>query len=290
MYNKSFLVDTNIMKGVLFVINSFCIKNNQNFILDYLLNQLQQTDLDGIYLSLTEELTDRHLQGGGLGAVQEGGRDQILVPHTDAAADAAGGSNGTKQWQEHLGIGAEQRAAIDHGGFFQITGQGFHKAGVQERCKGQVPAGLNQQTGPQIIIQANLVHHDNQGNQAADEGNDHQSNQIAVDNLEPGSLDTGYHEAGQRTECNHECNGTQGDETGVLHGLEILHLPIGFREVLQGEHILGKAQGIENDIFTELECTDHKVVNGDQNDDGRNDHQNLTDPGDDFIFFVQHQS
>lgn len=33
------------------MINSFCIKNNQNFILDYLLNQLQQTDLDGIYLS-----------------------------------------------------------------------------------------------------------------------------------------------------------------------------------------------------------------------------------------------
>lgn len=33
------------------MINSLCIKNNQNFILDYLLNQLQQTDLDGIYLS-----------------------------------------------------------------------------------------------------------------------------------------------------------------------------------------------------------------------------------------------
>ena len=33
------------------MINSFCIKNNQNFILDYLLEQLQQTDLDGIYLS-----------------------------------------------------------------------------------------------------------------------------------------------------------------------------------------------------------------------------------------------
>lgn len=33
------------------MINSFCIKTNQNLILDYLLNQLEQTDLDGIYLS-----------------------------------------------------------------------------------------------------------------------------------------------------------------------------------------------------------------------------------------------
>lgn len=33
------------------MINSFCIKNNQDFILDYLLNQLQQTNLTGIYLS-----------------------------------------------------------------------------------------------------------------------------------------------------------------------------------------------------------------------------------------------
>lgn len=33
------------------MINSFCIKSNQNFILEYLLSQLEQTDLDGIYLS-----------------------------------------------------------------------------------------------------------------------------------------------------------------------------------------------------------------------------------------------